>query len=210
MQDSPSSPEYGSITALLIDCWDLPSQFLPVTVAYLLSAFLAIFISLAGIAFWRIVSFALHQIRDAENFSRWLSPTAAANFPQHGLCFWRLLANASAALLLENEREECVAPHFAIGFACAHQMFSSSRLQQSSHPRSQRLLGKGSLSNLQIVGGWIMMATLAGIEPAWSTEVLNDTTEASAYTRNCYGSDANGLRCNRYVQRKIPWEINCT
>lgn len=38
--------------------------------------------------------------------------------------------------------------------------------------------------------------------------LLNDTTEASAYTRNCYGSDANGLRCNRYAQRKIPWKTN--
>lgn len=43
---------------------------------------------------------------------------------------------------------------------------------------------------------------------AWSTVVLNYTTEASAYTRNCYCSDANRLGCNRYVQRKIPWETN--
>lgn len=34
----------------------------------LLSAFLAIFISLVGIAFWRIVSFTLHQIRTRKAF----------------------------------------------------------------------------------------------------------------------------------------------
>lgn len=45
-------------------------------------------------------------------------------------------------------------------------------------------------------------------QAAFSTLILNDTTEASAYTRNCYGSNADELRCNRYVHRKIPWETN--
>lgn len=43
---------------------------------------------------------------------------------------------------------------------------------------------------------------------AFSTVFLNDTKEASAYTRTCYGSDADELRGYRYVQRKIPWETN--
>lgn len=56
-----------------------------------------------------------------ESHSRWLSSSAAVNFPKHELCLWCLLANAPATLLLGEECEGSMDACLAISFACAHE-----------------------------------------------------------------------------------------
>lgn len=89
----------------------------------LLSAFLAIFISLVGIAFWRILSFALHQIRTRKAFQDGFhhqQQLIFRNTSSSSGAFWQML---KLPYHWKNECQERVDAHFTLGFACAHQCF---------------------------------------------------------------------------------------
>lgn len=175
----------------------------------LLSAFLAIFISLVGIAFWGIVSFALHQIRTRKAFQDGFhhqQQLIFRNTSSPSGAFWQMLKlpyywkmNARSAWM-----RTLPLALLALIFAFAIAAIFSSEVTKA--PGKGVLIQSANCGRLDFDdyhdGGF------NGFRAAWSTVVLNDTAEASAYTRSCYGSDADGLRCNRYVQRKIPWETN--
>lgn len=183
---------------------------IPISNGGLLSAFLAIFVSLAGVAFWRILSFALHQIRAKEALQDGLhhqqqlifrnTSSASDAFYQMLLLpyYWRKNARRSWMRTLPLA---LLALLIVAVFAIAA-IFSS---------EVTRAPGKGVLIQSADCGSLeydFDANAFSQFRAAAATVSLNDTTEASAYTRNCYGSDTNGLRCNRYVQRKIPWKTN--
>lgn len=178
----------------------------------LLSAFLAIFISLAGIAFWRITSFSLHQIRAGKALHDGLHHQQQLIFRNTGTAsgaFWQMLqlpmfwGNDAKNSWLRTLPVALLALSNVVAFAIAA-IFSSEVtkatgkgviLHQSPHCGSLEYEFSNQPYNLLY-------------QAAYTTALLNETTEAAAYVRNCYGDDANGLRCNRYVQRKIPWKTN--
>lgn len=175
----------------------------------LLSAFLAIFISLAGIAFWRITSFALHQMRAGKAFHDGLHHQQQLIFRNTGTAsgaFWQMLqlpkfwGNNAKNSWLRTLPLALLALSNVVVFAIAA-IFSS---------EVTKATGKGVIIHQSPYCGELEYEDAYNGLPsvAYGTVVLNETTEAAAYARNCYGHDANGLRCNRYVQRKIPWKTN--
>lgn len=172
----------------------------------LLSAFLAIFISLAGIAFWRITSFALHQMRAGKAFHDGLHHQHQLIFRNTGTAsgaFWQMLqlpkfwGNNAEYSWLRTLPLALLALSNVVAFAVAA-IFSSEVTKATGKSVIIQSPDCGSLSFDEVDDNTDSYAT------AW----LNETTEAATYARNCYVDDANGLRCNRYVQTKIPWKTN--
>lgn len=177
----------------------------------LLSAFLAIFISLAGIAFWRITSFALHQMRAGKAFHDGLHHQQQLIFRNTGTAsgaFWQMLqlpkfwGNNAKNSWLRTLPLALLALSNVVVFAIAA-IFSSEVTKATGKGVLIQSPNCGRLEYENLDNGFSGL-----LQAAYNTVVLNETTEAAAYTRNCYGDDANGLRCNRYVQRKIPWRTN--
>ena len=174
----------------------------------LLSAFLAIFISLTGIAFWRITSFALHQIRAGRALQDGLHHQQQLIFRNTGTAsgaFWQILQlpmfwqHSARSPWLRTLPLALLALINVVVFAIAA-IFSF---------EVTKAAGKGVLIRSPNCG-WLGYENLdtKDLSSAFSTVILKDTTEAAAYTQNCYGEDSNGLRCNRYVQKKILWRTN--
>lgn len=177
----------------------------------LLSAFLAIFISLAGIAFWRITSFTLHQLRAGKTSSDGLHHQQQLIFRNTGTAsgaFWQMLQlpkfwrNNSNSPWLRTLPIALLALSNVVVFAVAA-IFSS---EVTKAPGKGVLIQSPNCGRLEFDS--LDNGFTGVIQAAYNTVILNGTTEAAAYTRNCYGDDANGLRCNRYVQTKIPWRTN--
>ena len=177
----------------------------------LLSAFLAIFISLTGIAFWRITSFALHQIRARRAFHDGLHHQQQLIFRNTGTAsgaFWQMLQlpkfwrHSARSPWLRTLPVALLALINVVVFAIAA-IFSSEVTKATGNGVLIRSPNCGRLEYDSLDNGYTR-----DLQAAYNTVILNDTTEAAAYTRNCYGEDANGLRCNRYVTRKILWRTN--
>lgn len=178
----------------------------------LLSAFLAIFISLAGIAFWRITSFALHQMRAGKTFHDGLHHQQQLIFRNTGTAsgaLWQMLqlpkfwGNNAKNSWLRTLPLVLLALSNVVVFAIAA-IFSSEVTKATGKNVIIQSPDCGNLKFDNVENG----AADPVFQVAFRTVMLNETTEAAAYARNCYADDANGLRCNRYVQTKIPWKTN--
>lgn len=178
----------------------------------LLSAFLAIFISLTGIAFWRITGFALHQMRAGKAFHDGLHHQQQLIFRNTGTAsgaFWQMLqlpnfwGNNAKNSWLRTLPVALLALSNVVVFAIAA-IFSSEVTKATGKEVMIQSPDCGRLDYDNLDNAY----SNGEFHAAYSTVELNETTEAATYTRNCYGDDANGLRCNRYVQRKIPWRTN--
>ena len=177
----------------------------------LLSAFLAIFISLTGIAFWRITSFTLHQWRSGKAFNDGLHHQQQLIFRNTGTAsgaLWQMLQlpnswrNHANSPWLRTLPVALLALINVVIFAIAA-IFSSEVTKATGKEVLIQSSNCGSLEFDSADDGYTGV-----LQAAFNTVVLNDSTEAAAYTRNCYGDDANGLRCNRYVQTRIQWKTN--
>ncbi|KZF21368.1 hypothetical protein L228DRAFT_262392 [Xylona heveae TC161] len=175
----------------------------------LLTAFLALFVSMAGGQAWNILAYIIHQCRArqrdrdgyhhqqqailrntgtagaaAYEFARMIFPWwRRARFP-----VWRSLPLAFAALL-----------NLAL-FAVAG-VFSSEVTKSTGNETLIRsphcgfvFLDSNTSSEAQIL--------------ALQSIALNETLAAANYARACYGSNPDPLQCNQFTRREISWKEN--
>ncbi|KAL8811575.1 MAG: hypothetical protein Q9200_001692 [Gallowayella weberi] len=172
----------------------------------LLTAFLAIFVTTAGTACWKILSYLLHQSRAGRDFQDVLHQQLQVTFRNAGSAsaaawqftqlfwYWRKLPVRPLArvlpflfLALLNMVFFIVAGIFSsqVTKAAGNEVLIQSRrcglLNLTLDPSSQR--GSVAVGNLE----------------------TNDTMTASTYSQACYGNGQNPLQCNRYIRPSLPW-----
>ncbi len=175
----------------------------------LLTAALAIFVSIAGAACWRITSYAIHQRRASQDYKDALhhqqqailcnttGPAGALwDFLQlpwywrnHAIrSFVRALPLALLALL-----------NIAV-FGVAG-IFSSEVTKAAGN---ETLIRSPHCGYLKLNGGFDSIQNSA----AFNNIDLNDTLAATTYSRACYDNTENALGCNQYVQQQLQWTSN--
>ena len=174
----------------------------------LLTAFLAIFVTAAGGAFWRIVSYIVHQIRSKRRYQDGLhhqqqvifrnasSPDVASWQLGQLLFHWWHYARRPALRILPLT---FLALTNLILFALAG-VFSA---------RVTTAPGNETLIISPHCGTWETSSDTGPQEQAaFRTKTLLDTTSAATYARSCYGQAQNTLACTQYAQQNIPWLVN--
>ena len=175
----------------------------------LLTAFIAIFVTLAGAAFWKILSYLLHQYRASEEYQPAIhqqeqlvlrnttSPADAAwQFAQIGF-YWRNIVSKSILRSLPL----VFLALFNVGLFGLASIFSS---------YVTRAPGDETLITSPNCGLWLLNHTYDSSDTyiAMRTKTLRDTVTASDYARACYNNTENILQCNQYTAGKISWKFN--
>ncbi|KAL8965816.1 MAG: hypothetical protein Q9183_003673 [Haloplaca sp. 2 TL-2023] len=175
----------------------------------LLTAFLGIFVAAAGTAFWRILSFFIHQhrakplMRDAVHHQHQAilrnsgSPDAAAWQMAQVAWQWRKVTPRS---ILRGLPIIILATCNIILFAIAG-VFSSEVTKAAGNETLIRSDDCGYLLPRFPDPSQPIIAATAGFQAMDA----NDTLAASAYTRACYGSSFRGSQCYQYPKSRITW-----
>ena len=175
----------------------------------LLTAFLGIFVAAAGAAFWRILSFLIHQhrakplMRDAVHHQQQAilrnsgSPDAAAWQMTQVAWQWRKVTPRS---ILRGLPIIILATCNIILFAIAG-VFSSEVTKATGNETLIRSSDCGYLLPRFPDPSQPITAALAGFQAMDA----NDTLAASAYSRACYGSTFRGSQCYQYPKSRITW-----
>lgn len=176
----------------------------------LLTAFLATFVTAAGVACWRILSYTLHQIRARQEDQDVLHHQQQATFRNTGtpaaaawqfvqlIWYWRKLAARPLARTLP----VLLLALLNIVFWALASIFSSEVtraagnevLVHSPHCGLLTLANNSSLSQPNLT--------------SFETLEVNDTLTATTYSQACYGKTHDSLQCNQYARRSIPWKTN--
>lgn len=177
----------------------------------LLTAFLAIYVTLAGAASWSIMSYILHQCRAKQEmqdamhhqqqliFRNTTSPAEAAwQFVQ--LAFhWRKCAKKP---LLRSLPIGLLALLNLVLFGIAS-IFSSEVTRSS---------GNETLIRSPNCGAWTTDSDFKDVMSpggvAYRSKLLNDALAASEYATACYNNSTDILRCNQFITQQIPWNVN--
>ena len=172
----------------------------------LLTAFLAMFVTVTGAAWWRISSYLLHQSRASQDYQDGVhhqhqailrntsGPAGAAWQLVQTMWYWR--KNAVRPTLRTLPVLLLALLNLTI-FAVAG-IFSSEVTKAAGNETLVRSPNCGYLD----------IPTDDPKQTAWNTVELNDTLTATAYQRACYGGKQNTLQCNQYAQQSIPWKSN--
>lgn len=174
----------------------------------LLTAFLGIFVTAAGAAVWRILSYLIHQIRatsephDGFYHQQQLilrnngSPGGAAWQFFHMVFFWWKCAKRPLLRSLP----------LTILALCNLLLFAVAGVFSSEVTKSA---GNETLIRSPNCGSWTLDGSGSQQELyAYQSKILNDTITAAAYARACYGNAQNVLECNQYTQQQIKWTTN--
>ena len=174
----------------------------------LLTAFLGIFITVAGAAWWRILSFLIHQYRatpgprDTVHHQQQVilrnssTPGGAAWQMTQVAWGWRKIADHP---VLVNLPLIALAISNMLVFAVAG-VFSSEVAKAAGNetlimgPNCGYMVDDPSLPDSSPL-------RLAG----WSAMEANDTLVANSYARDCYSDIPDDLRCNRFVKPKLSF-----
>ncbi|RAL08519.1 uncharacterized protein BO97DRAFT_398097 [Aspergillus homomorphus CBS 101889] len=172
-----------------------------------LSAFLAMLVSLAGSLFWGILGFALHQLgtteptrrRDALHYQRQVilrNKGAAA-------AAWALITlpfdsgrTASKLRAVGRSLPVAILPILVLILFGVSGLFTSYITKTAG--QSTLIIGPGC-------GGYEFNATDVTVA---NTKSLQDTYDAATYVRRCYHEDASQLDCSTYVRPSIPFTTN--
>ena len=176
--------------------------------AGLLTAFLAIFVSVAGAACWKLTSYAIHQSRASQDYKDALHHQQQAilrNTSGAAGALWDLLqlpwywrdheirsfvrSLPLALLAFLNIAVFGVAGIFSSEVTKAA---GNETLIRSPHCGYLGASGANTLHNSFAV----------------NLVDLNDTLTATTYARVCYDNAENALACNQYVQRQLHWTCN--
>ena len=172
----------------------------------LLTAFLAIFVSVAGAACWKITSYAIHQCCASEDYKDALHHQQQAILCNSGgpagalwdflqlPWYWRdhairpfVRSLPLALLALLNIAVFGVAGIFSSDVTKAA---GNETLIRSPHC------------------GYLTPDNVTFSDDAFSIVDLNDTLAATTYSRACYDNTENALTCNQYVQQRLQWTSN--
>ncbi len=175
----------------------------------LLTAFLAIFVSVAGAACWKITSYTIHQRRASQDYEDALHHQQQAilcnnDGPAGALWdfiqlpwYWRNHAIRSfvralplALLALLNITVFGVAG-----------IFSSDVTKAAGN---ETLIRSPHCGYLNLTGDVDTIQNSA----AFNSIDLNDTLAATTYSRACYDNTENALGCNQYVRQQLRWTSN--
>ncbi|KAM0796423.1 hypothetical protein BDR22DRAFT_976173 [Usnea florida] len=174
----------------------------------LLTAFLGIFVTTAGAACWKIMSFALHQHRSLRVSQDGIhhqqqailrntgSPGKASLELAHVAWSWRKHALRPFIRTL---------PLIALAFV----NFALFGLAGIFSSEVTRAAGNETLIRSPDCG--ILNSTKPGSQQGVAAlEVMyaQDTLAATTYSRACYGSTQNLLQCAQYPKQQLPWKVN--
>ncbi|KAK4697740.1 hypothetical protein P7C71_g386, partial [Lecanoromycetidae sp. Uapishka_2] len=175
----------------------------------LLTAFLALFVSVAGAACWKITSYILHQQRARKAFQDGLHhqqqiilrntsnpPTAAYELLQLS---WAWRKRADKPLRRTLPLAFLAILNFSI-FGVAG-IFSSEVTKAAGNETLVKSSNCGVLFGNDD-------AAVTGALPGLIDLNINDTAVASTYAQACYGDTGNALQCNQYTQQQIKWNTN--
>ena len=174
--------------------------------AGLLTAFLATFVTTAGAACWKILSYAIHQsrarreVRDGLHHQQQASlrnagsaAAAAWQFAQLSW-YWRKQA---VRPLARNLPFLLLALFNIIVFTLAS-IFSSEVTKAAGNEALIRSPQCGILNLTDNVDFITKSANFNELE-------VNQTLTATTYARACYGKTKDPLQCNQYAQQSLPW-----
>jgi len=173
-----------------------------------LTAFLALYVTISGVMFWKILSYTLHQTH-----------TTPPGTTRDGLHYQRqvILRNSKGAVdafmsfmrLPLNWRDRATRPFirslpFALlaflnlGFFGVATIFSSAI---SSAP------GNSTLIIGHACGGYSTKSFTSPLGASWYSKLLADTYNAATYVRQCYTNNTS-LGCGLYYRQSLPFSIN--
>ena len=172
--------------------------------AGLLTAFIALFVAIAGGALWRITAFIFHQLRAGQGvhdglhhqqqaiFRNTSSPGAALWQFTHLSYFWWPFA----------QRPVWRSVQFSFVALLSLAMLAVASLFSS---QLTRMTSNETLVLSDNCGIWSLETSLGDgfANRAYHYKVIQDTLSASGYARACYGNNPDRLQCNRFVQEQI-------
>ena len=174
----------------------------------LLTAFLAMFVSAAGAATWKIMSYALHQARAKQEYQDGLhhqqqailrnsdSPVGASWQLMQLTWFWR--SNATRYLMRTVPLAGLALLNLAL-FGVAG-VFSS---QVTKAPGNETLVRSPNCGFVSLEDSGSVKAQVD-----YNSIDINDTLPAAAYQRACYDNVENSLQCGQFIQRQLRWTSN--
>ncbi|KAI9699287.1 MAG: hypothetical protein M1836_002897 [Candelina mexicana] len=173
-----------------------------------LTAFLALFVAVAGSQLWRILSFTLHQARASRDSRDGLHHQQQA-----------ILRNTGSAIGAAYEFTRLVIPwwkHTTHSFWRSLPLVLLALLNLAFFGAAgilsaevTRAAGNETLIMSPNCGSWdIQSDNITGSVAGFQSKVLNDTITAANYARACYGNTGNVLQCNSYTKQQIPWKTN--
>ena len=176
----------------------------------LLIAFLGIFITIAGAAWWRVLSFLVHQYRAAPGRRGTLHHQQQAilrNCNTPGAAAWQIARVAWAWRTIADHRVLANLPLVALAlgnmvFFAVAGVFSAEVAKAAGNETLIRGLDCGYLiGNLSLPDDSPLVA--AGLRAM----EIDDTLVASSYARACYDDHTppDELRCNRFVKPKLAY-----
>ncbi|KAI9716556.1 MAG: hypothetical protein M1812_005287 [Candelaria pacifica] len=172
-----------------------------------LTAFLALFVAVAGSQLWRILSFIVHQARASRDSRDGLHHQQQA-----------ILRNTGSAIGAAYEFSRLITPwwkHTRHSFWRSFPLvllaltnltfFGAAGILSAEVTKAA---GNETLIMSPNCGFWHSGDVTAGNTAGFQAKVLNDTITASNYARACYGNTGNVLQCNSYTKQQIPWKVN--
>ena len=174
----------------------------------LLTSFLGIFVSATGGAFWRIMSYIIHQSRaklDQQDGLHHQGQVVLRNASTPGSAAWQLIQlvfhwwDCAKRPALRFLPLAMLALTNLVLFSLAG-VFSA---------QVTKAAGNETLIKSPNCGAWgISDSQDPQVQAAFRSKTLLDTTSASTYARSCYGQVQNPLDCNQYTQPNISWVVN--
>ena len=174
----------------------------------LLTAFLAIFVSVAGAACWRITAYAIHQCRASQDYKDALHHQQQAilcNTDGPAGALWDFLQ------LPWYWRDHAVRPFvrslpLALLALLNSAVFGVAGIFSSDVTKAagnETLIRSPHCGYLALTGVGTPQDTIAA-----NMVDQNDTLAATTYSRACYDNIDSGFGCNQYVQQQLHWTSN--
>ena len=172
----------------------------------LLTAFLALFVTTAGAAWWRISSYILHQYNAKHEYQDGLHHQQQAifrNTSTPGAAAWEFIQLAwywrkNAGRPLLRTLPVIILALLNLTLFAVAGIFSSEVTKAAGN---ETLIRSSDCGYLSFTSGGSHVSTQRSID-------LNDTLAATTYSRACYGNKKNNLQCNQYPQSSLSWKTN--
>ncbi|KAF2438967.1 hypothetical protein P171DRAFT_436343 [Karstenula rhodostoma CBS 690.94] len=175
--------------------------------AGILVAFLAIFVSVAGGSFWRIIAFVLHQRRvakDPRDGLHYQQQVILRNAATPGVASWQLLWLVPSWRTISRRPLWKSLPVVLLAVLNLLAFFTAGVLVAEV----TRTAGTEVLVRSANCGNWTIDDTR--LVYGFTTKTQNDTVSAATYARACYGGPTNALECNQYKVKALPYSISET
>lgn len=171
----------------------------------LLTAFLALLVSVSGAACWNILSFGLHQYRarpDAQDGLHIQQQAIFCNTSTAGGATWQLARlvwswrNCAVKPMKRTLPLAALALLNLVLFSVAG-VFSSEITKAAGNETLVRSPNCGQLD---------LNGTAGSQQAAYRAIDVNDNLAATTYSRACYANTQNILQCNQYIRQQLPWK----